>query len=1056
MSRLVFRTLLFRFAAVLALAASAVSARAEPYISEFMASNTSTLRDEDQAFSDWIELHNPDAAPVDLGGWYLTDTAANPTRWQFPAVTVPAGGYLVVFASNKNRRDPARELHTNFALAVEGEYLALVKPDGVTIASEFAPAYPEQSANVSYGFAADPGGTLARAFFTTPTPGRANSHGTAGRVGETVAFSTASGPFAAPFLLEMTGAGAGQHIRYEAAYPSVAGGNVPEPTATSTAYAGPIPVEHPLVIRAAVFSDDLATRGRVSSVNFFQIDRSGPENVGAFSSHLPVLVLEQHGFGGLDKADGEQPAWLYGYGPRPAGDPVFGANPDFGTAVNMAVRGHSSALFPKRSYNLELTDELGRKTPRPLFSLGNYDEWALVGPYLYDPSLIRNSYAYALSRRIGRWAPRTQPVEVFLNPNGMPLDQTAYVGVYMLTDRVRIESGRVGLREMPANAVAPSEITGGYLLKVDFPDADEYSWVSRYLLEDAQSESLVVVASPKADKLSPAQRDYIRNYVEQMETTLVADHAAGWATRRYLDFIDRPSWVDHHILNTFAANPDAFERSAYFSKDRDGKLVAGPIWDFDRAFGSAADTRGDRWDVWQGENAVQVWHFGWWALLANDPEFMQDWVDRWQSLRRGELADTALVQLADQQAAAIGPEAAARDAAAFTDNISSFGGTHAGEMAHLKNWLAQRARWIDRQFVPPPTVTASGGNLVVAPAPDTQIAYTLDGSDPRALGGGIAPNAIVVSGPVTVPANSNLQARSYREEWQARFPGGPWSSAVGGPSSSPLAPKSRLVNISSRAVVGSGENALITGVVVADTAGKQYLARAVGPTLAAFGAEGTVPDPQLSIFTSEGVEWFRNNGWQNGPDPVQLSRHARDVGAFPLPAGSNDSALAVRLPAGAYTINITTPSGQDGIGLAELYELDSNGRTVNLSTRATVGTGDHVLIGGFVVQGAAYKRMLIRAIGPTLAAFGVGNAVLDPVLTIYSGSTVVASNERWGAAANAPQITAATSRVGAFQLGANSADAALLITLPPGAYTVEVRSRDGSVGVALLEIYDLP
>jgi hypothetical protein len=259
-----------------------------------------------------------------------------------------------------------------------------------------------------------------------------------------------------------------------------------------------------------------------------------------------------------------------------------------------------------------------------------------------------------------------------------------------------------------------------------------------------------------------------------------------------------------------------------------------------------------------------------------------------------------------------------------------------------------------------------------------------------------------------------------------------------------------------RAMVGNGENALIAGVVVADTAGKRYLSRAVGPGLAEFGASGVVPDPQLSIFAGNGVELFRNNGWESGRDAAMLPGYSKSVGAFPLVVGSSDSALADVVNAGSYTVQITTPTGQPGVGLAELYELDGNGRTVNLSTRARVGTGDGVLIGGFVVQGPAYKRMLIRAVGPTLGAFGVSDALPDPILTLYSGQDVVVSNDRWDAAEEASVISAASTTVGAFALASNGEDAAFLITLPPGAYTVEVRGKHDSEGVALLEIYEVP
>ena len=137
------------FGAVLLLCAAA--APASPVISEFLASSTSAYPDEDGEFPDWIELHNPDATPVDLGGYFLTDNAGQRTKWRLPAVTLTPGGHLVVFASGKNRAVVGSPLHASFSLSADGEYLALVAEDGVTVVHEFAPVFPKQFADVSYG-----------------------------------------------------------------------------------------------------------------------------------------------------------------------------------------------------------------------------------------------------------------------------------------------------------------------------------------------------------------------------------------------------------------------------------------------------------------------------------------------------------------------------------------------------------------------------------------------------------------------------------------------------------------------------------------------------------------------------------------------------------------------------------------------------------------------------------------------------------------------------------------------------------------------------------------
>jgi hypothetical protein len=140
---------------VLASSAIRVGAAETVTITEFLAHNTSGLIDEDGANSDWIEIFNSGPTATNIGGWFLTDTAADLTKWRFPATTIAPSGFLIVFASSKNRAVSGAPLHANFGLNASGEYLALVKPDGVTIATEFAPAFPAQFANISYGLAQD-------------------------------------------------------------------------------------------------------------------------------------------------------------------------------------------------------------------------------------------------------------------------------------------------------------------------------------------------------------------------------------------------------------------------------------------------------------------------------------------------------------------------------------------------------------------------------------------------------------------------------------------------------------------------------------------------------------------------------------------------------------------------------------------------------------------------------------------------------------------------------------------------------------------------------------
>lgn len=219
------------------LAAGAQSVR----ISEFLASNSAGLADDDGDREDWIELHNPGAAPADLAGWALTDDATLLTKWRFPATNLPAGGHLVVFASGKDRTSAGARLHTNFRLSNDGEFLALVRPDGETIASQFAPEYPPQTPNTSFGVTA--GGT--NAFFRPPTPGAANTGGFSATVADTK-FSVDRGFFTAPFDLVITCATPDAQIRYTT--------NGTPPTATTgLAYSGPVRIAGSTVLRATAF-----------------------------------------------------------------------------------------------------------------------------------------------------------------------------------------------------------------------------------------------------------------------------------------------------------------------------------------------------------------------------------------------------------------------------------------------------------------------------------------------------------------------------------------------------------------------------------------------------------------------------------------------------------------------------------------------------------------------------------------------------------------------------------------------------------------------------------
>jgi outer membrane protein assembly factor BamB/subtilisin family serine protease len=274
----------------------------------------------------------------------------------------------------------------------------------------------------------------------------------------------------------------------------------------------------------------------------------------------------------------------------------------------------------------------------------------------------------------------------------------------------------------------------------------------------------------------------------------------------------------------------------------------------------------------------------------------------------------------------------------------------------------------------------------------------------------------------------------------------------------------RLIDISVRAVAGSGAQTLIVGFSV--TGGnKPVLLRGIGPSLAAYGVAGTLPDPFLALYSGNTV-LQTNDNWGNDP---AVAAAINAFTGFPLAANSKDAALLRTLPSGPYTAWVTDVTGNSGVALAEVYDADSTpasaqsvaavSRLTSISARAPVGTGDNVLIAGFAFNGNVPKTLLIRAVGPSLSQFpGLTGLLLNPKLelhtTVNNVDTIVATNAGWGGSTT---LSNAFTAVQAFQLnGPTSLDAVLLVTLQPGTYTAEVSGVNGTTGVALIEVYEMP
>ncbi len=252
-----------------------------------------------------------------------------------------------------------------------------------------------------------------------------------------------------------------------------------------------------------------------------------------------------------------------------------------------------------------------------------------------------------------------------------------------------------------------------------------------------------------------------------------------------------------------------------------------------------------------------------------------------------------------------------------------------------------------------------------------------------------------------------------------------------------------LDNISSRVSVQSGDNVMIGGFIVQGSTPKTMALRALGPSLENEGVTGVLSDPILDLRDATGALIATNDSW-NQADAESLT-------AFGLaPTDSREAALIVTLPAGTYSAVVHGKGSHRGVALFELYNLDhTQGSVANISTRGLVQTGDQVMIGGFIVGGTTPTKVIVRAIGPSLAAAGVSDALLDPTIELYdSEGTLLAANDNW-------RSDQATAIVASTIPPTDDREAAIVRTLAPGAYSAIVRGANNTTGVALFEAYSL-
>jgi hypothetical protein len=263
-------------------------------------------------------------------------------------------------------------------------------------------------------------------------------------------------------------------------------------------------------------------------------------------------------------------------------------------------------------------------------------------------------------------------------------------------------------------------------------------------------------------------------------------------------------------------------------------------------------------------------------------------------------------------------------------------------------------------------------------------------------------------------------------------------------SSATPTPDSHLANISTRLRVEVGDNVLIAGFVVQGSGNKRLIIRGIAPSLAAFGVGDALRDPTLQLFSGN-TELDANDNWPDNPSAAEI------VATGLAPTNSRESALLVSLAPGSYTAVVRGEGGSTGVGLVEVYDLETNGsaKVVNISTRGFVRTGENGMIGGLIITGNDPAQLVLRGIGPSLGDFGVPDVLADPLLELHDGNgALIQANNDW-------RDTQEIALQNTGLAPTNNFESAILIAVPPGNYTALLKGADGGTGNGLVEAYTL-
>jgi hypothetical protein len=422
------------------------------------------------------------------------------------------------------------------------------------------------------------------------------------------------------------------------------------------------------------------------------------------SSNLPILILtKKEAWQQIDSSwDGfELTVDLMVIDNGPGKRNNFSDPPTYRCDVSIKRQGSSSVAFPKKSYRITTLNAFGVGTDVSLLGLPAHEDWILKALY-QDKSLLRDDLAFKVFREMGHYSSRSVFFELVVDGD--------YRGVYQLLEKIKRDKDRVNISKMKQSDITGDDVTGGYIISLDkfIPGVDK-GWYSKYNASPrGDSANFFLYVYPKPDSIMPQQMTYIQNYVRQVEDVLMSP-GYGNPLTGYARYMDVRSFADNFILTELSRNIDGYRASTFFHKDKQsisgGKLKAGPVWDFNLAFGNCVNNFGNDPYWWAYDQPANMNFIPfWWKRFMADSVFKNELRCRYKDLRTSVLSEPSLLQYIDNMASHLN-EAQARNYQKYpilgqnvypTPVISA--ATYQAEVGYLKDWLHKRLGWMDQQL----------------------------------------------------------------------------------------------------------------------------------------------------------------------------------------------------------------------------------------------------------------------------------------------------------------------------------------------------------------------